>query len=114
MQVLRFCPLAYFFRNLHIRGLLAAYGEIFVAFAGYRLYYLPVVDAQILSLVTDSSRVLHARGYDCHAGASHTEVLGNSLLRNLNHIIFYAIYKEQQPDRKSLLDRMENGASGAL
>src|SRR5205085_1667028 len=110
----RVCPLPYLLENLHIRGLLTAYGESAVAFAGYRLDHLPIIDAQISAPVTDRSRVLHSRGRDRHTGAAHAQVLGYSLLSNLNHIIFDAVYKEQQPDRKSLLNRMENRASGTL
>jgi len=68
--------------------LLAAYGESPVAFAGYLLDHLPIIHAQIPAPVTDRSRVLHGRGRDRNAGAAHAKVLGDSLLRNLNHIIF--------------------------
>jgi hypothetical protein len=94
--------------------LLTAYGESPVAFAGYRLEHLAVSDAQIPAPVTDRSRVLHATGHDRNAGAADAQVLGYSLLSNLNHIIFYAVSQKQQPHRKSLLDRMENGAGGTL
>lgn len=92
--------------------LLTAYGQRPVAFAGYPLDHLPVIDAQIPAPVTDRSGVLHGPGRDRNTGAAHAQVLGHSLLSNLNHTIFYAVYEEQQPDRKSLFDRMENGASG--
>ena len=82
-----------------IGGLLTAYGQRRVAFAGYRLDHLPVIDAQIPAPVTDRSRVLHGRGRDRDAGAAHAQVLGYSLLSNLNHVIFYAVYEEQQPNR---------------
>src|SRR5215213_785975 len=108
------CPVPYFPGNLHICDLLTAYGKSSVAFAGYCLEHLAVIDAQIPPPVSDRSRVLHGAGHDRNTGAAHTQVLGYSLLRNLNHIILYAVRKEQQPDRKSLLDRMENGASGTL
>jgi hypothetical protein len=94
--------------------LLTAYGESSVAFAGYRLNHLPIIHAQIPAPVTDRSRILHGRSRDRNTGAAHAQVLGHSLLGNLNHIVFYAVYKEQQPDRKSLFDRMKNGASGTL
>ena len=95
-------------------GLLTAYGESPVAFAGYSLDHLPVIDAQIPAPVTDRASVLHGPGRDRNTGASHAQVLGDSLLSNLNHILFHAVYKKQQPHRKSLLGRMENGAGGTL
>ena len=94
--------------------MLTAYGESPVTFAGYRLDHFPIIDAQIPAPVTDRSRVLHGCSRDRNTGAAHAQVLGHSLLGNLNHIVFYAVYKEQQPDRKSLFDLMENGASGTL
>jgi len=75
--------------------LLTAYGESAVAFAGYRLDHLPVIDAQIPAPVTDRSRVLHGPGRHRNTGAAHAQVLGYSLLSNLNHIIFYAVYEKE-------------------
>ena len=102
-------------RCLHIRGLTwLADGETFVAFTGHCLKHLPVSDAQIPALVTDRSRGLHVHGHHCNACAPHSEVVGNSLLGNLNHGLFYAIGNQQQPDRKSLFHQVKNGAGGAL
>src|SRR6185369_1272362 len=100
--------------ELHIRGLLTADGERPVTFASYRLDHLPVIDTQMPTPVTDRSRILHRSGRDCNSGAAHAEMLGDSLLSNMNHIVFYAVYKEQQPNGKSLLGRMKNGAGGTL
>src|SRR5829696_2979299 len=108
------CPLPYFVGNLHIRGLSAVEGERPVAFTGDGLEHLPVSYAQIAAPVTDGSRGLDGPCYDGNARAAHAEVLGDSLLSNLNHVLFYAIGNQQQPDRKSLLHGMKNGASGAM
>jgi hypothetical protein len=92
--------------------LLTTYGQRPIAFASYRLNHLPVIDAQIPAPVSNRFPA------SCMATAvtvtPHAQVLGDSLLSNLNHIIFYAICKEQQSNRKSLLYCMENGASGSL
>src|SRR5436190_24147320 len=64
--------------GLHIRGLLPAYGQRPVAFAGHCLERLPVIDAQTPARVGDRSRGLHVRGHDANAGAAHTEVLSDS------------------------------------
>jgi len=99
---------------LYVRGLPAVEGERHVAFTGDGFEHLPVSYAQIAAPVTDGSRVLDGPGYDGNAGAAHAEVLGDSLLSNLNNAILDAIGNQQQPHCKSLLDGMKNGASGAL
>ena len=93
------CPVPYGFEYLHIGSLLTAYGESLVAFAGYHLHHLPIVDTQIPAPVTDRAHVLHGAGRDRHTGAAHAQVFGDSLLGNLNHLIFNAVCKKQQPDR---------------
>src|ERR1044071_7699901 len=98
----RVCPLSYLLEIYICVGLLTAYGESPVAFAGYLLKHLPVIDAQFPAPVTDRTSVLHGPGRDCNTGASHAQVLGDSLLSNLNNILFHAVYKKQQPHRKSL------------
>lgn len=99
----------------HIRCLMkVAYCEGPVAFTGHCLEHLPVSDAQIPAPVTDRSRRLHLRGDDRNACAAHAEVVGRSLLSHLDLGLLYAIGKQQQPDRKSLLQEVENGAGVAL